>query len=374
MFIFVPIGRRFSATLRGSAVHQTKCESCSTEYLYLLRQTVHGGSMRTPFSPLGSEDRALANAQVKLDRALIWGNSPAPCPRCGRLQRDMIRTIKCRQSALPIVIVAICAIISFIACEDSWLKHRPAPGWPVWLIATSLAICGARLLKIWLKDFNHDRLSRLQQPLIDRYGATLKEDYLRGNRSLTGPATIGVLPNGWLRVDRDCLQLPEGICCNCGKSGASNGIYDLTPFSAATSSPELRKWNFPICSGCIDQIRNRRKQLIRRTVCAAIILGLALVAAALNLPGNSRDAKVEMLQTACYTLAAVTVTIPFVVWVLSSFLFVPVRVKPENPAKGTALLRFTYHEYIQVLETANRDPRQPKFDFGTATLEGIAVS
>jgi hypothetical protein len=89
--MLIPIGMKYTATLRGKTAKLVTCEECQAEYVYFVERTAKG----VDDSPLfldnaGAERNARRRAEQDLRDKLDTAVAVVPCPECGRVQSHMI--------------------------------------------------------------------------------------------------------------------------------------------------------------------------------------------------------------------------------------------------------------------------------------------
>jgi hypothetical protein len=85
----------FEVTTRGRAFKTVTCESCRAEFVYLLIR--HGAGFAASamfYDRAGAKERAAAQAEAELRRALAREQDPVPCPGCGWYQQSMVPLVR----------------------------------------------------------------------------------------------------------------------------------------------------------------------------------------------------------------------------------------------------------------------------------------
>jgi hypothetical protein len=91
----------YTATLRGRFLKLVPCESCATEYVYVLEREALGcGTSFYLLNEEGAEQQAREGAEDTLRSSLENDFDPVPCPVCGHYQRHMFPKLYDGGSAL----------------------------------------------------------------------------------------------------------------------------------------------------------------------------------------------------------------------------------------------------------------------------------
>jgi hypothetical protein len=98
----------FTATAAGRAVKFVTCESCATEYVYVLeREASGGGTTAYGLNSEGAERDAKSAAGETLAAVLENDFDPVPCPACGHYQKYMFPKLMETKGAAGIVLAAV---------------------------------------------------------------------------------------------------------------------------------------------------------------------------------------------------------------------------------------------------------------------------
>ena len=104
---------KHTAIVRGRVHKLVPCESCATEYVYVLEREGEGvGTSMSLMSSVylmdegGAADHAAAAADETLRQYLENDFDPVPCPVCGHYQRHMFPKLYAPPAWLPIVRLA----------------------------------------------------------------------------------------------------------------------------------------------------------------------------------------------------------------------------------------------------------------------------
>jgi hypothetical protein len=107
----------YTATLRGRVLKSVACETCSTEYVYMLdRQGSGVGTSVYMLNDDGAKGHATSAAEDTLQSYLENDFDPVPCPACGHYQRYMFpKLLETKSLRGP----AVMLLILFIGCVDA---------------------------------------------------------------------------------------------------------------------------------------------------------------------------------------------------------------------------------------------------------------
>ena len=93
----IPVGRRYTATVSGSAQKRVTCFSCQASYEYRLTGRAVGGATSALWlDNEGTKERAVAKARKNLDALLQRSHAPVPCPVCGNYQPNMVKILRAK--------------------------------------------------------------------------------------------------------------------------------------------------------------------------------------------------------------------------------------------------------------------------------------
>jgi len=192
MIIWIPIGTRHVATLRGAAWKLVCCEHCKERYAYMLQLEATGDNLDLLFlEGEQSAEKAREKAQDNLDAISRNYVHPIPCPRCGFYQEEMSQKLKDEASINPLQVVggSIVLLSSLIALlVDGWITALV-------LAVVGFALLGYGMLVSFRFDANKgdpeprkllgqnhavwgERLSELLKiiPDLERTGVALHQD------------------------------------------------------------------------------------------------------------------------------------------------------------------------------------------------------
>ena len=102
----------YTSTIQLRCWKQHSCVACGGNYLYELVRTIKGSA--------GSADRARANAQKNVQKALASDTDLHPCPTCGLHQPDMIGQRRARRHwimfwcALPVAALLLILVATHL--------------------------------------------------------------------------------------------------------------------------------------------------------------------------------------------------------------------------------------------------------------------
>ena len=91
MIVFVPIGKRYTATVTKSRVKTVVCETCKSEFSYeAVRKSQGFGDSWLWLDNKGAEARSLRSADKNCDKLLAKAVDFVPCSNCGWYQKNMV--------------------------------------------------------------------------------------------------------------------------------------------------------------------------------------------------------------------------------------------------------------------------------------------
>lgn len=115
-----------TATVSGSRRKLVRCSGCGEQYEYVARREGWGNSYRLPFAFRERTDReALARAKKHLAFTLERAVDPVPCPHCGILQANMIRSKTHEKEKTILLIVGVIVAIILFAVYQSLKTGHP---------------------------------------------------------------------------------------------------------------------------------------------------------------------------------------------------------------------------------------------------------
>lgn len=92
------VGRRYTATVRGSRTKHVTCEGCGHRYQYQVESEGSGTGESAYFlNNEGAQQRARERAQASLDSRLERAREAVACPRCGLFQAYMVALLRQRR-------------------------------------------------------------------------------------------------------------------------------------------------------------------------------------------------------------------------------------------------------------------------------------
>jgi hypothetical protein len=107
-----------TVTARGDMLRGVTCEHCGCQYLYKLSRQVYRTRGVEPTNAVAVA--AMSNqAQTHARKAIEKAVDPIPCPDCGHLQRNMVRSVKLDRLGILLLVafgaLAITGILAFLA-------------------------------------------------------------------------------------------------------------------------------------------------------------------------------------------------------------------------------------------------------------------
>jgi Flp pilus assembly protein TadB len=163
--MFVHLPPSMTVSVSASALRGIRCENCNAEYLYKMTRR----ATETHTAPPNARAHVEKSVAKRAKKSLKKGIDPVPCPACGYLQRNMVRTVKSEQIAMLMLIampvmfvIAIVAFLSFF--------------WMYAVIFTSLIVLVVAAVLIVLRD--HNTRQRMEQRLMNPSPtAILRKDF-----------------------------------------------------------------------------------------------------------------------------------------------------------------------------------------------------
>jgi hypothetical protein len=156
MIPVVVVWSKYTATVQGRVLKLVPCESCSTEYVYVLEREAEGvGNSVYLLNEDGARDHAEAAADDTLRDYLANDFDPVPCPACGHYQRSMFpKLYETRSPWRPAAMLAVLAA----GCLDAvvglywtvaYLQHPTDRGLgrvvAAWSLFAALGLAGGAL-------------------------------------------------------------------------------------------------------------------------------------------------------------------------------------------------------------------------------------
>jgi hypothetical protein len=119
--------RGFDIAAHGSAYKAVVCESCQTEFVYLLRRHALGSATSVLYLDCeGAKARAARDAAAALKRALARDHDPVPCPACGWYQRYMVTVLRRQHRRWMTLAGIICLYLAGLLFAIAVLAHFSA--------------------------------------------------------------------------------------------------------------------------------------------------------------------------------------------------------------------------------------------------------
>jgi hypothetical protein len=116
MIPIVVFWTNYTATVRGRVLKLVPCESCKTEYVYVLeREGVGAGTSVYGLYAETAQDNAESGAQDILGQYLANDFDPVPCPMCGHYQAFMFPKLIETRSPWPVMAVVMALLVGLLA-------------------------------------------------------------------------------------------------------------------------------------------------------------------------------------------------------------------------------------------------------------------
>jgi hypothetical protein len=207
--MFIPIiWKSFWAMARGSTAKVVACESCSTEYVYVMKREGEGtGTSPYWLDNEGAAARAQEAAAEMLKALLDKDYDPVPCPACGHYQRymfpklleeDEMKTQAVGTGIGVLILVAIlggcltfaitlyCSIAYLLDPNDHDFKNMVT----AWSVLLPLALIGLVLLIVRrnrIRRFDPNQADQQARIAIGRSRAITRAGFDVAQRGAGGP-------------------------------------------------------------------------------------------------------------------------------------------------------------------------------------------
>ena len=136
----------------ATVAKQVDCEWCGSEYVYAMSRGI------TVTSTIMNQSQCEVRAHQRLERALAHDIEPAPCPSCGRYQRDMLRRIRWSRTWLVITIALTICVPFIVAIELlSYLNHAHG----IWYLIPPIALSLCTGAILWAVTINDNAESKI---------------------------------------------------------------------------------------------------------------------------------------------------------------------------------------------------------------------
>jgi hypothetical protein len=171
--IVIPASVTFTA--RGAALRGVTCEHCGCQYLYRLTRIVH----ETKTLPHGMRPEQLRNSTSKrLNRIMRSSIDPVPCPQCGRLQRDMIRSLRWKRVGVVVLLAMGAALVTLVLLFLTRLPDVIPVSMIVPLAFAILSFGSLFVAVCWIFHQDHNSRIKVEQRLLNpNLRAIRREDY-----------------------------------------------------------------------------------------------------------------------------------------------------------------------------------------------------
>jgi len=179
--VFVPVGRKYTATAAAKAWIPVSCEHCGHRFAYLTSRKTQGtGSSVLWVDNEGAAERARKEAVKSLDRALKKARDPVPCPRCVKYQASMARGVRRRFLRNGALAGLAAGFLWFLGDLFSWDSSQTfwEHGTSGVLLGFALAAVGAVLAGIiWAIRFDPDSHAQKHVPPKENYSDLTPEQF-----------------------------------------------------------------------------------------------------------------------------------------------------------------------------------------------------
>ncbi len=342
------LAKMFTSVVVGRRTKQVTCEKCGTPFLYELTRTATGTGEAPYFlGQASAKASAQASAQWYLDRRLAHEVELVPCPKCGWVNADMVKTYRKRKYRyLPLLAVVIVVVGFFVALFLGAALARVFGAnsdlpWVTRLIVLIFCLASPIWIfpfRFWLRrriDPNRTYPQRPAVPLGTPPAQIERTD------PHTGKTHLAPVPNryenpdllaGWAVFRPSQVVFPR-VCCCC-----------MAPASTEYSPPfKVNKGSnvpVPLCGPCASRIR-RRWWPVALAVAVVLIALVALLAR--GIPGIDHTG--QWIVFGVVSLFAV----PFGVAVLPDLICRPYRRRVVDADRGIVRFRATNRAFTGLL-------------------------
>lgn len=162
----IPYAMTYTSTVKARVVKSVACESCHTEYIYVMERQASGqGTSMLFLDNSGASSRAQAEAEKLVMRKLEYDFDPVPCPACGWYQAFMIpkmRRLKWRWMTPVEVMLILAGVVVFIASMavtfeyNKWQTDAAMFNMALcWTIFATIVIVAVALPVVKYRTFRH---------------------------------------------------------------------------------------------------------------------------------------------------------------------------------------------------------------------------
>jgi hypothetical protein len=175
----LPIGNRYTTTVKGEATRLVACEDCSCKFLYTMtREGIGSSDSHLWLRNKKARDEAANDANWDLLQKLSEEIEPAACPRCGVYQSEMVPVMR-KRHLFGATLVAYALLLASLGLALVRL--------PLFSLAAVVAAGGlwtGRLIALKRFDPNADAKSRAGRP--EPHVSELSEEEYRELKAASG--------------------------------------------------------------------------------------------------------------------------------------------------------------------------------------------
>jgi len=113
MFVVIPTGKTYTATVKSEYKRRCVCEKCGTEFTYTFMVSGSGkGSSPLFVRNKAAADDAQKNAAANMEKAAQSAFPPVACPKCNHIQDQMLQYY--RRTRFPRLHLFLCTALFLI--------------------------------------------------------------------------------------------------------------------------------------------------------------------------------------------------------------------------------------------------------------------
>ena len=355
--MIVYVGRSYTSSRTGTAVRHVKCEKCGCDYCYrLFRRGSGAASSRYGLDNKGAQTRAENVAAKKLQKLLLYGVDPVPCPDCGYFQAEMVEEYQSRFHgwlyglAMTFgILLGVAAVLWLCISTKGFERAMNQDDTVVLIVMCGLLVAGIfgpillRKLLIRTKNPNKNYPNRPDPipgaPKAFRPGEEgvldalpMEGEAASGQQLAYQNAPPEIEPGGWVTVQIALWPVPR-VCCSC--------LQETQPVKQYTARGQL-KFPLRVCSTCAQRYRWRSVLLVT----IPIVL-LAASGAISMLMQPKVDAGMPLALGLCGGIAGLIIGL-----ILAARLGRPLRFSRFNGPLNTIRVRFKNSDYLPIFMEA----------------------
>ena len=191
MLPIIVVWTKYTSTMQGRILKLVPCESCKTEYVYVLEREGTGTGTSVYFlNEVGAHDHAISAAEETLDEYLANDFDPIPCPICGHYQRFMFPKLYETKSAWGLAatlvllgiggfaaIRALSLTVETLQQPDTQELWRLWVAWSILIVAILIGAVLSRAERNRFRRFDPNKESQQARIEKGRLRATTRADF-----------------------------------------------------------------------------------------------------------------------------------------------------------------------------------------------------